>query len=116
EVTSLMKEHTYRPNDIYQSNERIHQILDLLVSGFFEDVDKEEFREIFNRLVYDDTYFVLRDFDAYCKAHEKANEMYKDKSAWARMSIVNIAKSGIFSSDRSIQDYANLIWKIKKVK
>lgn len=116
EVTSLMKEHTYHPSDIYQSDQRIHRILDLLVSGFFEDVDQEEFREIYNRLVYDDTYFVLKDFDAYCKAHEAANETYKDQTAWARMSIVNIAKSGIFSSDRSIQDYANLIWKIKKVK
>ncbi len=116
EVTQLMKEKSYRPYDIYQNDARIHQILDILVSGFFEDVEKDEFKEIFDRLVHDDTYFVLKDFESYRLAHQAANDAYKDEARWLEMSIVNIAKSGIFSSDRSIQDYAKLIWKVKSIK
>jgi starch phosphorylase len=91
----------------------IRGLLDQLVNGYFENVDKEEFREIFNNLVYHDRYFVLKDYHAYRKAHQDANEAYKDARRWAASAITNIAKSGIFSSDRSIQEYADLIWHVK---
>ncbi len=90
-------------------------MLDQLINGFFEDVDRYEFKEIFDNLVYRDQYFVLEDYQAYKKACNLANEAYKDKSRWAKMALVNIAKSGVFSSDRSINDYANKIWRVNSV-
>ena len=63
-----------------------------------------------------DSYYVLKDFDGYKKAHAEANEMYKDEERWLEASITNIAKSGYFSSDRTISQYANEIWNIKKIK
>jgi starch phosphorylase len=91
-------------------------VIDQLTNGFFEDVDPNEFREIREKLLYKDEYFVLEDFESYRVAHERANNLYKDKEKWIQASIVNIAKSGYFSSDRTISQYANEIWNIKKVK
>ncbi|MBU0997874.1 MAG: glycogen/starch/alpha-glucan phosphorylase [Firmicutes bacterium] len=116
EVTKEMKEHTYQPKAFYEQNPEIKLILDQLVNGFFEDVDSSEFQEIFDRMVYSDTYFVLKDFCSYLKAHELANNTYRNQETWSRMAIVNIAKSGVFSSDRSIQDYADTIWHVKSIK
>ena len=62
-----------------------------------------------------DVYYVLADFDLYVKAQEKLAESYKDKKGWARKALINIANSGKFSSDRTIEDYVRDIWKIKKV-
>jgi starch phosphorylase len=78
-------------------------------------VERYEFKEIFDNLVYRDHYFVLKDYQAYKQAAFLANEAYKDKNRWARMALVNIAKSGVFSSDRSIQDYANDIWHVNSI-
>ncbi len=113
DVTSIYQNGGYQPKDIYDQDPLIRGLLDQLVNGYFENVDKEEFREIFNNLVYHDRYFVLKDYHAYRKAHQDANEAYKDARRWAASAITNIAKSGIFSSDRSIQEYANLIWHVK---
>jgi starch phosphorylase len=85
----------------------------MLVSGFFKDVDKEEFREIHDKLRYEDRFFVLKDFHAYRKAHEQANNAFKNQSEWAKAALINIAKSGGFASDRSIQEYAQHIWHLK---
>lgn len=115
EVNRLMKERSYRSQEVYENDPRIHLVLDQLVDGFFDQVDKDEFRDIFNRLVYDDTYFVLRDFDSYASAHVAANRQYRDKHQWAKMALINIAKSGIFSSDRSIREYANEIWRLSSI-
>ena len=62
-----------------------------------------------------DEFFVLADFDAYIKAQEKIEELYQDKDRWAKMCMVNIAKSGYFSSDRTIEQYVKDIWKVKKL-
>jgi Glucan phosphorylase len=62
-----------------------------------------------------DEFFVLADFDAYIKAQEKIEELYQDKDRWAKMCLVNIAKSGYFSSDRTIEQYVKDIWKVKKL-
>ncbi|HPJ24514.1 MAG TPA: glycogen/starch/alpha-glucan phosphorylase, partial [Bacillota bacterium] len=94
----------------------LHMILEQLVNGFFENVSKDEFKDIFNNLVYSDRYFVLKDYASYKAAHAKANEAYKDQLAWAKKALINIAKSGIFASDRSIQEYADQIWHVKSMK
>ena len=115
EVTTLMNERSYRAKDYYDQSEILRLVLDNLVNGFFNQVDQAEFREIFDKLVYDDAYFVLKDFESYRQAHMRANDAYKDQTKWAKMMLVNIAKSGIFSSDRSIQDYCDTIWHTSSV-
>jgi starch phosphorylase len=115
EVNNLYKSHTYNPKEIYENDSEIRILLDQLVNGFFEDVDRYEFKEIFDNLVYRDQYFVLKDYQAYKNACHLANESYKDKHKWAKKALINIAKSGVFSSDRSIQDYANTIWHVNSV-
>ena len=71
------------------------------------------FDEIMNN---HDNYFILKDFDSYVKAQEKVEQLYKNKAGWQRMCLMNIANSGKFSSDRTIKQYAEEIWGLKKVK
>ena len=115
EVNNLYEKGGYNPKEIYENDSEIRILLDQLVNGFFEDVDKYEFKEIFDNLVYRDHYFVLKDYQAYKNAHFLANQSYKDKHQWAKKALINIAKSGVFSSDRSIQDYAKTIWQVNSV-
>ncbi|MBU1144620.1 MAG: glycogen/starch/alpha-glucan phosphorylase [Firmicutes bacterium] len=116
EVNQLTQDKTYLPKAIYDNNLDLQLVLNQLVNGFFEDVDKFEFKEIYEKLVYEDTYFILKDFEAYKLSHARANEAYKDRFAWSEKMVVNIAKSGIFSSDRSILEYADKIWHVKAMK
>ena len=106
----------YNPREYYEKDPNIRFALDSLVNGFFDNVPQEEFREIYNKLIFEDPYMVLGDFDSYRRAQEKANEAYKDEYKWARMSLINIARSNVFSSDRSIEDYNRLIWHLDKIK
>lgn len=112
EVNVLNNNHKYNPRTLYETDPTINLLLKHLVDGFFEKVDREEFREIFENLINRDQYYVLKDFHQYIKANEAVNEAYKNQNQWAKSALINIAKSGKFSSDRSISDYANLIWKI----
>ncbi|MBN2540265.1 MAG: glycogen/starch/alpha-glucan phosphorylase [Bacilli bacterium] len=116
EVNEVYKNGGYDSQEIYQNDPELHLVLEQLINGFFEKEDREEFRDIFSNLVYSDHYFVLKDYHAYKVAHEQANEAYKNASEWAKKAIVNIAKSGIFASDRSIQEYADHIWHVKPMK
>ncbi|MGD9760825.1 MAG: glycogen/starch/alpha-glucan phosphorylase [Candidatus Izemoplasmatales bacterium] len=115
EVNNIYEFGGYDPKRIYEQDSEIRILLDQLVNGFFEDVDRLEFKEIFDNLVHNDRYFVLKDYQAYKYASNLANEAYKDKHQWAKKALINIAKSGIFSSDRSIKDYANTIWHVNSV-
>jgi len=116
EVNELHNAGTYNPKEVYNNHIDLHLVIDQLTNGFFETVEKEEFREISDRLLNKDEYFVLEDFESYREAHERANDFYKDEEKWYKASIVNIAKSGYFSSDRTIEQYAKEIWNIKKIK
>ena len=115
EVNNLNLYGGYNPKEIYEKDSEIRILLDQLVNGFFNEVDRYEFKEIFDNLVHRDSYYVLKDYQAYKLAANKANEAYKDKHLWAKKALINIAKSGIFSSDRSINDYANDIWHVNSV-
>ncbi len=116
EVNELNKTNSYKPLEFYENNKDIKQVINQLTNGFFTNVDEFEFAEIREKLLLIDNYYVLKDFEGYRLAHEKANEMYKDEERWLEASIINIAKSGYFSSDRTISQYANEIWNIKKIK
>ncbi|MCR5646926.1 MAG: glycogen/starch/alpha-glucan phosphorylase [Acholeplasmatales bacterium] len=110
EVTDLYANGGYNPREIYENDPRIHLVLDQLTNGFFDKVAIDEFQMIRDNLINQDHYFVLRDFDSYVKAQEKINELYKDQKKWLRMSILNTAKSGFFTTDRTMRQYNDDIW------
>ncbi len=114
EVNRLNQEGGYNPLDIYQREPELATAIDQLTNGFFGDVDRHEFKEIRDRLLGRDEYYVLKDIIAYRQAHEKANDLYKDRQYWLKMAMVNIAKSGYFSSDRTISQYIEDIWHLEK--
>ena len=116
EVTDLYAAGNYNPYEIYEQDERIHTIIDQLTNGFFENVHRDEFNVIRDNLLYKDPYLVLKDFDAYVKAQEKINELYKDTKLWTRMSIINTAKSGFFTTDRTMRQYNEDIWHVEPIK
>ena len=116
EVNDLNNQGKYSPKSIYENHPDLKQAIDQLTNGFFEKVAKDEFKEIKDKLLNKDRYFVLEDFEGYRIAHERANDYYKDQAKWNESCIINIAKSGYFSSDRTITQYAKEIWNIKKMK
>lgn len=106
----------YNAWDYYNNNPCIKRVVDSLVDGTFHE-SREEFRMIFEELMNrNDEYFLFADFEAYIEAHERINALYQDRQLWAKMCLVNIAKSGFFSSDRTIEDYVADIWKLDKIK
>lgn len=116
EVYNYYANRNYNAYEIYQKDHRIQLVINQLNNGFLKVIDGE-FSIIQDSLIrHNDEYFVLKDFDSYALAHKKLGEAYRDKYLWAEMSLVNIAKSGIFSSDNTISLYAKDIWRIKSVR
>ena len=116
EVAELRKSGKYRASEYYEKNPVIHQAIDALIDGTFDE-DKKRFMPIYNEIfMKNDEYFMLADFAAYEQAFGLVDAKYKDQEYWARMCLINIAKSGYFSSDRAIQDYVDKIWHLEKVK
>ncbi len=113
EVNEQYAKGSYNPKDIYNSNPEIRTVIDQLTNGFFGHVARDEFKEIQDKLLYHDQYFVLKDLEAYQRAHEEANTAYRDETRWWSMALTNIAQSGFFSSDRTITQYAKEIWGLK---
>ena len=106
----------YNAYETFSSDPRLQLIINQLQNGFF-GVGPQEFNLILKNLFdTNDEFFVFKDFDSYVKAQEKVNDLYKDKESWLRMSLINIANSGIFSSDNTIKRYADEIWNIKPLK
>ncbi|MBR4513546.1 MAG: glycogen/starch/alpha-glucan phosphorylase [Lachnospiraceae bacterium] len=116
EVMRYECEGGYLPMDVYNSNPAVKRVLDQLVDGTYSKGDKELFRDLYDSLVRNDVYFTLKDFDSYAEAQKRVNKAYKDQTAWAQMAMLNTACSGKFSSDRTIEQYAQEIWKLEKVK
>ena len=111
EVLNLQK-HGYHPAEYYNNNPVLHEALEFIGAGF----DGRRFDDIYNTLKNNDTYMAMADFADYKKAQAKASELYNNPEVWNKMSLVNIAKSGIFAADRSIADYARDIWNIEPIK
>ena len=105
----------YNPREIYEQDADIRRVMDQMVDGTYSNGDTETFRELFNSLINQDVYFILKDFRSYAEARAKINEAYRDSKAWNRMAILNTACSGKFSSDRTIEEYVRDIWHLKKV-
>ncbi|HIT50477.1 MAG TPA: glycogen/starch/alpha-glucan family phosphorylase, partial [Candidatus Pelethenecus faecipullorum] len=115
EVTDLYANGGYNPYELYENNPNLHLVLDQLTNGFFDKVSVDEFADIRNNLLYQDHYFILKDFDAYVEAQEKINDLYKDQKKWLHMAIVNIAKSGFFTTDRTMRQYNEDIWHVEPI-
>ncbi len=109
---ALMKQKGYRPREYYERNPLLREVLDGLADGRFSKGDRELFRPLLDELLNKDTYMVLADFEAYCKAQSDAGAAYQDEARWNRMSVLNTARSGKFSSDRAIREYCRDIWKV----
>lgn len=120
EIMKIESEHSYNPQEYIERNPALAKVLNQLVDGTY-DPTHQLFSELYNSLVYGiegnraDVYYLLADFDAYCKAQEEVNRRYKDQTAWAKSCLINIANAGKFSSDRTIEDYVKDIWHLKKL-
>ena len=115
EVLSYYEKGGYQSIDIYNDNEYVKQLIEQLRSGsIFPEAPHEAFISIVRALIdYNDEFFVLRDFDSYIKAHERIDALYREKDVWRAMMLMNIAHSGHFSSDNTINQYAHEIWNIR---
>jgi starch phosphorylase len=112
EVYQYYHDGSYHSRSYYENNPVLHRVLNALIDGTIPGVVAEG-RSIFDSLVqYGDEYFVLRDFDAYTAAQERIDSLYRDTLKWQRMALINIAGAGIFSSDYTVQQYANQIWDV----
>jgi len=121
EVIEHEEKRDYNPMQIYQNNQDIQKVLNQLVDGTYSNGDRELYRELYNSLLNTistkiaDTYFILADFESYARTHQRIIEAYKDQRKWAKSAILNVAHSGKFSSDRTIQEYVDEIWHLDKV-
>ena len=110
EVLNYYKTHGYSSFDIYNSNNRLKRVIDDLINGKYSE-DRNKFKDIYdNLLIYNDEFFVLKDFDDYIKAQEIVDKLYRNQRKWQKMCAINIAHSGMFSSDRTIREYSKEIW------
>lgn len=113
EVLNYYKTCNYSSLDIYNSDNRIKRILDDLINGKYSE-DRNKFRDIYDSLlIYNDEFFVLKDFNDYIKAQEIVDKLYRNQEKWQKICAINISHSGIFSSDRTIREYSKEIWNTK---
>jgi starch phosphorylase len=103
-------ERGYKPGAYYESDPLLRQALDAIASGQYSDGDPAAFGNVVDALLNHDPFLVLADFGSYVAAQDRVDEAYLDQDAWVRSAILNVARSGFFSSDRSIKDYLDRIW------
>ncbi len=121
EVSKLYRDGSYAPWDIYNMNQSVRMVMTQLISGILTPEEPDLFRELYEALLNGangsrpDEYFILKDFEAYAKTQALVSDKYLNKTKWAESAIINTAKSGKFSSDRTILQYANEIWKTEPV-
>ena len=120
EVINYENNGGYNPMDIMNSDEGIRKVLNQLIDGTYAE-DKELFRHLYNSLLNTlstskaDTYFILKDFRSYAEAQKRVEAAYKNTAGWAKSAILNVASSGKFTSDRTIQQYVDEIWHLDRV-
>ena len=121
EVINYENNGGYQPMDIFNSDQDVRRVLMQLINGYYSPHDPELFRDIYDSLLNTrsndraDMYFILKDFKSYAEAHERVDKAYRDEKWWAQAAILNVAHSGKFTSDRTIQEYVRDIWHLDKV-
>ena len=121
EVIAYEQNGQYNPRDIYNIDSDIRAVMTQLVDGTYASGNLDEFRDIYNSLLdgnggRPDMYFILKDFRSYADAQKRVEEAYRDEEGWTRSALLNVSKSGKFTSDRTIEEYAKEIWHLEKVK
>lgn len=122
EVINFEQNGGYNPWDIYNNDPDVRRIVNQLVDGTYANGDKQMYRDLYDSLLNPqgadraDKYFILKDFRSYADAQKKVEEAYRDKAGWAKKALLNTASCGKFSSDRTIQEYVDDIWKLKPIK
>jgi starch phosphorylase len=115
EEVAHQKANGYNPRTIYEANPALRETMDLIDSGFFSNGDRELFRPLVESLLNRDEYMLFADYQSYIDCQQRVSEAYRDQENWTRMSILNSARVGRFSSDRSIRDYCRDIWHVSPV-
>jgi glycogen phosphorylase len=115
EEVLALKSRGYRPMDYYAANQQLREVIDLLRSGFFTRGDTAVLQPLMDNLMQYDPYMLFADFASYLECQEKVSAAYRDAENWTRMAILNTARSGKFSSDRSIREYSADIWQVESV-
>ncbi|HSI13623.1 MAG TPA: glycogen/starch/alpha-glucan phosphorylase [Chthoniobacter sp.] len=115
EVTALVKK-GYRPHDYYMANEELRAVVDWIGSNYFTPDEPGSLRMLYDNLIHSDPFLVLADFQSYSDSQKLVDAAFKDKARWAQMAILNTARMGKFSSDRTIGQYASEIWKLDPVR
>ncbi|MBN2811159.1 MAG: glycogen/starch/alpha-glucan phosphorylase, partial [Spirochaetales bacterium] len=121
QIQKIEAEHSYNPQEILSSHPALQAVLTQLIDGTYGSAGDALFRELYDSLVYGvegqrpDVYYVLADFQSYVEAQEKISAAYADRLGWAKKALLNVARGGKFSSDRTIEDYVRDIWKLKKI-
>jgi glycogen phosphorylase len=113
EQVEMVKARGYHPREHYEQNPMLRDVIDFIASGELARGDSDLFRPIVENLLNDDPFLLLADYQAYIDAQDRVNGLWRDPQAWTRSSILNSARMGKFSSDRSIRDYCERVWKIE---
>jgi starch phosphorylase len=111
-----LKHRGYNPREVAEQNGSLREILDFIGSGALAGGDSSLFRPLLDRLLYEDPFLVLADYQAYADCQEHVSKLWRDERAWTRKTILNTARMGKFSSDRSIREYSEHVWRVKPVK
>ena len=121
EVIAYEQNGGYNPKEIYNIDQDIRVVLTQLINGTYSPENPNLFRNLYDSLLETrggekaDQYFILKDFRAYEEAQKKIEALYRDEARWAKMAMLNVAKSGKFSSDRTIEEYVRDIWHLEKI-
>jgi starch phosphorylase len=115
EEVFALKMKDYNPWDYYHANPQLREVIDLIASGYFCHGDANLFRPLLDSLLSDDPFILLADYQSYMDCQDQVSQVYRDQDRWTRLSILNTARMGKFSSDRSIREYAEKIWHVQPV-
>lgn len=113
EEVHKVKEHGYQPRNYYEQNAELREVIDFIASGSLANGDKALFRPLVDNLLISDPFLVLADYQAYVECQERVSALWRDTQSWTRTSILNVARMGKFSSDRSIRDYCKDVWQVQ---
>jgi starch phosphorylase len=105
----------YQPRRLYENNATLRRVIDMIANGYFSPEEPDRYRAITDSLLNVDHFKILADFQAYLDISDQADQIYLDPDRWNRMAVLNTARMGYFSSDRTIQEYARKVWDVKPV-
>ncbi|MDY6804046.1 MAG: glycogen/starch/alpha-glucan phosphorylase [Cyanobacteriota bacterium] len=116
EEVKELKAKGYDPSEYYNSNPELREVIDRISSGYFSPDHPDIFKPIIDSLLWGDQYMLLADYQSYIDCQQRVSDAYRDEDKWTRMSIINSVNMGKFSSDRTIREYCNEIWKVESIK